>query len=89
MLAQVPGVSVVPPGGGIQCWVNVSALGDSAEIVDYLRKQAGVLVSDGAYYGPQCGRGHFRLIFGCVEDDAVYYDAVDRLCEALKHYPER
>ncbi len=87
LLNQVPGVSVVLPQGGIHCWVNVSALGDSAAVAAYLRATARVSVSEGSPYGLQCGKGHFRLVFGAIDDDETYYAALNRLCAALGRYP--
>lgn len=85
-LNQIPGVSVVVPQGGIQCWVDVSQLGDSGEIAVYLREKAGVAVSEGSAYGPEEGKGHFRLVFGCLNDEEAYDQALDRLCKALETY---
>ena len=88
LLNQVPGVSVQMPQSGFLCWVDVSALGDSGEITAWLLEHAGVSVNDGANYGPG-GAGHLRIVLGVYRDDEKVYDALRRICAALKEFAER
>ena len=85
ILNEVPGVKVQLPQSGFLCWVDVSALGDSGEIVSYLVKEAKVSVNDGANYGPG-GKGHLRIILGVYRDDQKVIDALIRIKNALRKY---
>ena len=81
----VPGVTMELPQSSFLAWVDVSALGDSGDIVEYLAREAKVLVNDGKSYGPS-GNGHLRISYGCVKEDQVLFDAVDRMAAALAKY---
>ena len=70
------------PQSSFLAWVDVSALGDSAEITALLAREARCLVNDGHSYGRQ-GEGHIRIVFGCLADDNALQDAVDRIAAAL------
>lgn len=87
-LCRVPGLAVTLPQAGFQLWIDVSQLGTGAEVIRYLKEKAQVLVNNGAAFGPDNGRDHLRLVFGCVNEEREYNDAIDRLCEALKSYPK-
>lgn len=86
LLSGIEGISFVEPQGGFQMWINVSGLGSSAEVAARLRERAGVSVNCGEAFGPQGGKNHLRLVFGCVQDDDVYFRAIEHLAEALKNY---
>jgi len=85
---RVPGVSMIMPESSFLAWVDVSALGESGEVVQYLAKEAKCLVNDGNNYGEQ-GAGHIRIVFGCLKDDDLLFDAIGRIAEALGRYSER
>ncbi|MBQ9328159.1 MAG: pyridoxal phosphate-dependent aminotransferase [Solobacterium sp.] len=87
ILNAVPGVSVQMPQSGFMCWVNVSELGTSSEIVSYLVKEAKVSVNDGVNYGPG-GEGHLRIILGVYRDNEKVIDALNRIAVALGKYPK-
>ena len=78
----VSGVHMAEMEAGFFGWVNVSRLGETAEIVSYLAAEAKVLVNDGQFYGDQ-GKGHLRVIYGVYADRQKCFAAIDRLCEAL------
>jgi aspartate/methionine/tyrosine aminotransferase len=82
-LNAVPGVSMDMPQSGFFCWVNVSRLGDSSEIMEYLIKEAKVACNDGKPYGEN-GAGHLRIIIGCYWEDQTSFDAIDRVKAALE-----
>ena len=88
ILNSIPGVSCDLPASGFLCWVNVSALGPSADIVAYLVKKAKVAVNDGANYGPG-GQGHLRIVLGVYRDDQRVVDALERIRAALLEYPRQ
>ncbi|MDR0839884.1 MAG: pyridoxal phosphate-dependent aminotransferase [Christensenellaceae bacterium] len=85
ILGKVPGVSIEMPESGFFCWVNVSKLGDSAEITEYLAKHAKVAVNDGVNYGAQ-GKGYLRIINGCLGSDEESRQALERIAAALVRY---
>ena len=81
-LNAVPGVHLELPQSSFLAWVDVSALGDSSEIVALLAREARCLVNDGRSYGSQ-GEGHIRIVFGCLADDKALESAVDRIADTL------
>ena len=81
-LSDIPGVRVQMPQSAFLSWINVSQLGTSDEIVDYLVREAKVFVNSGNCYGSQ-GEGYIRLVQGCYADDADIEQAVLRIREAL------
>ena len=87
ILGAVPDVKITLPESGFFCWLDVSALGDSAKITEYLIQKAGVAVNDGRNYGMQ-GVGHLRIIDGCLGSDEAAEAAITRIAEALRHYPK-
>lgn len=88
ILNDIPGVRVQLPESGFLCWVDVSELGASADIVTHLVKHARVSVNDGANYGPG-GEGHLRIVLGVYADDQRVIDALWRIHDALAVYPRR
>lgn len=82
---SIPNVSCQLPESGFLCWVNVSKIGDSTEIVDYILKHARVSVNDGKNYGPG-GEGHFRIVLGVYRDNQKVIDALFRIKSALIEY---
>ena len=85
ILGSVPGVKMDMPQSGFFCWIDVSALGDSTEIMDYLIQEAGVAVNDGKNYGAQ-GNGCLRIINGCLGSDDESEQALQRIADALRRY---
>ncbi len=81
-LNAVPGVRMEMPQSSFLAWVDVSALGDSSDIVSLLAREAKCLVNDGRNYGRQ-GEGHIRIVFGCLADDRALEAAVDRIAAVL------
>ena len=82
ILGSIPGVRMQAPESGILAWLDVSALGGSAEIVDYLLAEANVLVNPGDQYGAH-GEGWIRLVFAVFANDARAEAAFLRIREAL------
>lgn len=78
----IPGVKVAPSQSGILSWLDVSALGTSQEVVNYLMEHARVSVNDGSAYGAQ-GKGHIRIVHGCFAQDERAADAYGRIRAAL------
>lgn len=86
ILTSVPGVVCRLPQSGFLCWVDVSALGSSSDIVSYLVREAKVSVNDGVNYGPG-GAGHLRIVLGVYRDDQRVISALERIRDALIQYP--
>ena len=82
---QVPGVHTLLPEGTFLCWVDVSELGDSTQIMEYLIEHALVACNDGKPYGPS-GEGHLRFVLGACGSQAVMEAAIDRVCSALRKF---
>ena len=85
ILNSIPGVSMQMPESGFLCWVDVSRLGSSAEIVEYLLKEARVSVNDGVNYGIG-GEGHIRIVLGVYKDNRKVVDALEGIRDALLRY---
>lgn len=83
VFSKVPGVKINMPESSFMCWLDVSELGDSTEIVNYLIREARVACNDGKAYGPQ-GAGCLRLIIGCYWEDQKSFDAIERMADALR-----
>ena len=79
---QIPGVKIQLPQSSFMAWVDVSALGYSTQIMEYLVQHARCLVNDGKIYGAS-GAGYLRISYGCVKKDEDLFDAVDRMAKAL------
>ena len=85
ILNEVDGVSVAMPESGFLCWINVSGLGSSSDIVDYLLKEAKISLNDGVFYGPG-GEGHLRICLGVYKDNEKVVDILYRIRDALMKY---
>lgn len=88
ILNSVEGVHCDLPQSGFLCWVDVSSLGASSDIVPYLVKEARVSVNDGVNYGPG-GEGHLRIVLGVYRDNQRVEDALHRIAQALSRYPRK
>lgn len=85
IFSNVKGVKIMMPESGFYCWIDVSELGDSTEIMEYLVREAKVAVNDGKAYG-RLGEGHLRIIHGCLGSDEEAVEALRRMAEALKKF---
>ncbi len=83
ILSAVPGVRMQIPESGFFSWLDVSALGDSTEIMDYILQTARVAVNDGKNYG-QRGTGFLRIIHGCLGTREASDAALCRIADALR-----
>lgn len=88
ILNSIPGVHMLMPESGFLCWVDVSRLGSSSEIVSYLVKEAKVSVNDGINYGVG-GEGHLRIVLGVYKDNERVVQALYRIRDALIGYKEK
>ena len=88
ILNCVPGVHMALPESGFLGWIDVSELGNSTEIAQYLVTHARVSLNDGVNYGPG-GAGHLRIVLGVYKDDQKVIDALERIRDALLAYPRK
>ncbi|MDX1405817.1 MAG: pyridoxal phosphate-dependent aminotransferase, partial [Woeseiaceae bacterium] len=73
MLNEVPGVRCQLPESGFMIWVNISRLGTTREIVDYLIRDAQIMVSGGSGYGEQ-SEGFIRVILGSLATECECFN---------------
>lgn len=78
----IPGVRSAPSQSGFLSWLDISGLGESPQVVQFLKEHARVFVNDGAAYGSQ-GRGHIRIVHGCFAQEERAWDAFLRIRRAL------
>lgn len=81
-LRDIPGVEMQIPQSAFLSWIDVSKLGSSDEIVNYLIEEAKVFVNSGNCYGSM-GEGHIRLVQGCYRDDETIEAIILRIRAAL------
>lgn len=79
---SIPGVSMSMPESSFMSWVNISKLGTSSEIYQYLIKEANVIVNEGTPYGAQ-GEGYLRIIHGAYKDEKRLIQALNKIKVAL------
>ncbi len=84
-LNAIPGVHMALPEAGFMAWADVSMLGNSRDVADYIRKSAGISVSDGRMYGSS-GDGFLRIVYGAVGNDAHFEQCVTSLAFALRRF---
>ena len=82
ILGSIPNTNLTPIESGILCWLNISKLGTSEEVADYILKEAGILINAGTPYGGQ-GEGYLRIVYACFDDDKRAEDAYRRIKSAL------
>ncbi len=82
VFSSIPGVKVRMPESGFLSWLNISRLGTSAEVAEYILREAKVLVNEGTPYG-KCGEGYIRIVHGCFRDENRALNAYNRIKDAL------
>ena len=88
MLSTIPGVSMKPSESGILSWLNISRLGTSAEVANYLMKHANIMVNQGTPYGEQ-GEGYIRIVTACFASDEDAAKRFKRINDALTKLAEQ
>lgn len=82
-LNDIPGVSCPLPDGGFYLWADISELGSSEDVRDFLLQDAGVGVAPGTWFGSR-GEGYLRIMYGAVKDELAYNDAISRIARSLR-----
>ena len=87
IMNSIPGVTMAMPESSFMSWVNISKLGSSAEVNQYLIENANVVVNEGTPYG-KMGEGHLRIIHGAYKDENKLLEALERMKTALTKLAE-
>ncbi len=82
ILSTIPYTTIHKSESGILSWLNISELGTSQEITQYLLDHAHVSINDGSFYGKQ-GEGYIRIVHACLLDDKETKDTLIRIKECL------
>ena len=85
ILRTVPHISFDQPESSFFFWIDTSYYGTDQEVVEYLAKEAGVLVSGGSMCKDPA---HIRLIYGALRDRGECVAAVERMKAALERHPK-
>ena len=82
--ASVPGLKVIDSDATYLLWLDVSGIDEDAKSVSaHLRKETGLVLSDGIVYGPG-GESFLRLNAACPR--SMMDDGIKRLTEGLRSY---
>lgn len=84
---SIPGVSMLKPESGFLGWVNISKLGKSQDIQNYLIKDAKVFLNSGTNYGSN-GEGYLRIVSGTYKSDERLIRVLERIKKSLLKYPK-
>ncbi len=85
ILATIPHISFDQPESGFFFWIDTSFYGTDQEVVEYLTREANVLVSGGSMCKDPT---HIRLIYGALRDREECIAAVKRIKVALERHPK-
>lgn len=82
IINSIPNVSCLMPESGYMLWIDISKLGTSNEIVQYLIEDAKVCVNPGNEFGEQ-GEGYIRVVISTFKEDDKIIDALERIKVSL------
>lgn len=82
VLDAIDGVTCPLPDGGFYFWVDISSLGTSIEVRDWLIDDAQIGISPGTWFGGG-GEGFIRVMYGAVPSDATYEEGINRIRDSL------
>lgn len=88
ILGSAPGVKMRMSESGILSWLDVSALGTSQEVADYLMEHAKIMVNQGTPYGEQ-GAGFIRIVTACFAKDEDAVQRFERIKAAFTELAKR
>ena len=80
---KIPGINCQLPESSFLLWLNVSKLGQSIDIANYLIDDAKVAVTPGVQYG-MYGEGFLRISLGSLSDEQMNKDAIMRITKSLE-----
>lgn len=84
ILETIPHISFDKPESSFFFWIDTSFYGTDQEVVEYLAREADVLVSGGSMCKDPT---HIRLIYGALRDREECIAAVKRIKAALERHP--
>jgi aspartate/methionine/tyrosine aminotransferase len=82
ILSTIPGVRMEMSESGILSWLDISRLGTSEEVANYIMEHAKIMVNQGTPYGKQ-GEGYIRIVTACFAKDEDAVLRFNRIKEAL------
>lgn len=88
VLDAIPGVRCPFPEGGFYFWANVSQLGTSEEVRDWLIDDAQIGIGLGTWFSP-LGEGFVRIMYGAVPEEDTYHEAIRRIDASLRRLGKR
>ena len=88
VLDAIPGVRCPLPEGGFYFWANVSQLGTSEEVRDWLIDDAQIGIGLGTWFSP-LGEGFVRIMYGAVPEEDTYHEAIRRIDASLRRLGKR
>lgn len=84
ILRTIPHIHFDQPESGFFFWIDTSYYGTDQEVVEYLAREANVLVSGGSMCKDPA---HIRLIYGALWNRGECVAAVERIKAALERHP--
>ena len=83
---ELPMLYLVPSKATYLLWIDCSKVtADTKKLADYLRRETGLYLSDGAQYGA-CGKTFVRLNIACPME--TLQDGLERLRKGIREYRE-
>ncbi len=82
ILSTIPLTTIKKSESGILSWLDVSKLGTSQEVAQYLLDNAHVSINEGSFYGKQ-GEEYIRIVHACLLDDEEAKNTLLRIKDAL------
>lgn len=82
ILSSIPHVKAIQPESGILSWIDVSKLGTSSEVAQYLLEHGHISVNEGTPYGYQ-GEGYLRIVHACFDSRQKAIKALQTIKDCL------
>ncbi len=87
LASEIPALRLVPGEATYLLWINCSAVcPDSVELCDFIRRETGLYLSDGAQYG-ESGRAFIRMNIACPR--STLEDGLARFKAGIEKYQNR
>ena len=83
---ELPEIRIVSAQATYLAWLDCSAITrDTKELCDFIRKESGLILSDGAIFG---GNGNLFIRWNYACPKSVLEDGIGRFTEAVQHFKE-
>lgn len=83
LVSQLPDVKLVPGNATYLLWLDISRIGKSREVAQFIRRETGLFVTAGAVYG-ECGDDFLRMNIACPR--RILEDGLSRLRDGIRKY---